>query len=392
MSELTGNVENFETFMKAIELSSTMEIQFADIEIDEANDSFKGYCDYEKKEIVIRDGMSELQTIKTALHEVSHAILHDQAVMERLGRWKDRETREVEAECIAYTVCRHFGIETAVYSFPYISDWCGGMEQEEMRVIIGVVEIASRHLIAALEESLRFLQEENTEEFSLREEHMEKSSLKEESRKRKKAIIPSAESKRYGSHAVDQEMGVSGQPDRFHNENWEKNRTNEEFFLNNDKNCFAIYQIDTSSKGRDYHYMGIETLMKYHLFIDRADYKMVYCDTLKEQDTLDSLFDQFNMAHPDDFNGCSMSVSDVVALNRDGEIKAYYVDSFGFRELRGFMKQKEQEMAKQKPEKPSTRQSVLNALRQRQARIREQEKRPEPNQSGHKKEALGLGI
>lgn len=347
MRELAGNVKNFETFMKAIELSSTMPIRFADI--GQADGYSKGYCDYEKKEIVIQEGMSGFQTIKTALHEVSHAILHDKDVMIRLGRWKERETREAEAESIAHTVCLHFGIDTSDYSRPYIDGWCDNMDPKELSVIREVAKIASRHLIAALEENLRFLGQEQT---------------------------------------ADGETLESKTPGRSDNKPWEKNRTNEDFFIRNDQNCFAIYQIDTGSKGKAYHYMGIETMMKYHLMIDRADYRMVYCDALKEEDTLDSLFEKFNMARPHDFHGCSMSVSDVVAFHREGKIMAYYVDSFGFRELRGFVKQREQEMGGQKTEKASTRQSVLDALRRRQARLREQEKKSEQKILGHEKEAL----
>lgn len=182
---------------------------------------------------------------------------------------------------------------------------------------------------------------------------------------------------------------VSKMPDQVQ---WERNRTNEDFFLNSDENCFAIYQIDTGGKGRAYHFMGIDTMMKHHLMIDRADYKMVYCDALKEGDTLESLYGKFNMAEQDGSCECGMYVSDVVALLREGAVKTYYVDSFSFLELRGFIKQKEREAVGRKMEKTGSRQSVLNALRMRQARLKEQERKIGQNVSRHKTEALGQGI
>ena len=130
------------------------------------------------------------------------------------------------------------------------------------------------------------------------------------------------------------------------------------------------------SNGRAYHFIGTETMQKYNLSIKRKDYGMAYCDVLKEEDTLDSLFEKFNMAHPEDFQGFNMYVSDIVAFNRDGEIKTFYVDSFGYTELRGFIKQQEKERQNQEPEKINTRKSVLNALRQRRVRLNEQEKKP----------------
>lgn len=115
-SELLGNVENFEIFMKALKMVSPVPSRF-----DQIRGEAKGYYDSAKKEIVIREGMSESQTMKTAIHEVTHAILHDRDRMEELGEQKDRLTREVEAESVAYTVCQYFGLDTSDYSFPYVA-------------------------------------------------------------------------------------------------------------------------------------------------------------------------------------------------------------------------------------------------------------------------------
>lgn len=172
---------------------------------------------------------------------------------------------------------------------------------------------------------------------------------------------------------VDYETVIPGLPVSTDNEQWKENRTNEAFFLNQN-NSFAVYQIDRNGKGRAYHYMGLEAMRKYHLFVEREDYQMTYCGALNKQDSLDSLFEKYNILSPDEFYGVNMSVSDVVALNQDGKIKTYFVDSFGFMELRGFIRQVEREPIRQETKKVSTKQSVLNALRNRQARLKAQEK------------------
>lgn len=101
--ELLGSVENFETFMKALEMVSPVSVQY-----DQIEGQAKGYYDNERKEIVIREGMSESQTMKTAVHEVTHAILHDRELMEKQGEKKDRLTKEVEALYSAFQNVNHF--------------------------------------------------------------------------------------------------------------------------------------------------------------------------------------------------------------------------------------------------------------------------------------------
>lgn len=189
---------------------------------------------------------------------------------------------------------------------------------------------------------------------------------------------------------ADYKTAKPGQPARPEHGRWEENRTNEDFFLNHDRDCFAVYQIDRNGKGRAYCYMGTKAMQKYQLSIKREDYQMVYCDALKEQDTLDSLFEKFNLAHPNEFSGFSMCVSDVVAFNQDGKVKTYFVDSFGFTELRGFLHQAEREPIRQEPKKISTKQSVLEALRNRQARLKRQEKKQETGAMAKKRKGQEL--
>ena len=114
--ELMGSVENFKVFMKAVQEVSPVPVRF-----DEISSGAKGYYSNTEKEIVIQNGMSESQTMKTGIHEVTHAMLHDRDFMEEQGEKKNQMTKEVEAESVAYTVCQYFGLDTSDYSFPYIA-------------------------------------------------------------------------------------------------------------------------------------------------------------------------------------------------------------------------------------------------------------------------------
>ncbi len=114
--DLTGQVQNFPLFLQAVKELSPVPIRFGETE-GEA----KGYYSNKKKEIVVKEDMSESQTIKTLIHEIAHAKLHDREVLEQTGEEKDQRTKEIEAESIAYTVCQYFGLDTSDYSFPYIA-------------------------------------------------------------------------------------------------------------------------------------------------------------------------------------------------------------------------------------------------------------------------------
>ncbi|WP_219666852.1 ImmA/IrrE family metallo-endopeptidase, partial [Clostridioides difficile] len=91
----------------------------------------KGRCNYEEKRIFINEGMDELQNIKTAIHEIAHATLHD--IDKDAPERPDRRTREVQAESVAYAVCQHYGLDTSDYSFGYIAGWSSGKELAELK-------------------------------------------------------------------------------------------------------------------------------------------------------------------------------------------------------------------------------------------------------------------
>ena len=116
VSELTGKVENYADFLEVLKRISPFPIVFEPIQSEA-----KGYCDFATQRIVIKEGgMSELQSIKTALHEIAHATLHNyyqKGIEIPSEPHKDKSSREVEAESVAYIVCQHFGLDTSDYSF-----------------------------------------------------------------------------------------------------------------------------------------------------------------------------------------------------------------------------------------------------------------------------------
>lgn len=140
--ELKGENRNYEKFMHAVEQISPVPVRF-----DEIEGEAKGYYAMGKKEIVIRSGMSEVQTMKTAVHELSHAFLHDWDRMTQEGNIKDMQTREVEAESVAYVVCQEYDLDTADYSFPYIASWSSGKEMKELKASIDTIRRTAGTLI-----------------------------------------------------------------------------------------------------------------------------------------------------------------------------------------------------------------------------------------------------
>ena len=152
---LTAAVQDFDSFMQAIQKISPVPIRF-----DEIDGNANGYYHNADKEIVIKKGLSESQTLKTAIHETVHAKLHDREIMESLGVEKDRLTKEVEAESVAYCVCSSFGLDTSDYSFPYIAGWSSSREMKEMKASMDVIRKTAGEMIDQLTEKLEIILEE----------------------------------------------------------------------------------------------------------------------------------------------------------------------------------------------------------------------------------------
>ena len=159
VNELHGNVERYQDFMEALSKVSPVPIRYEGMEGDR-----KGYFIDLNHPIAIKEGMSETQTAKTGVHEVAHAKLHAKEVEQETGTIKDRETKEVEAESIAYTVCQHFGIDTSDYSFGYIAGWSSGKEMPELKSSLDTIRRTSSELIKGIEAQLLEIEKERAAE------------------------------------------------------------------------------------------------------------------------------------------------------------------------------------------------------------------------------------
>lgn len=104
-----------------------------------------------------------------------------------------------------------------------------------------------------------------------------------------------------------------------------------------DQDMYGIYQIDDDTAGRDYKFMNLSFIERYGYQVRKEDYQLIYSDRLWQGETLDSLYERFNIAHPEDYTGHSLSVSDMIVLNEGGNVRAYFVDSISFRELPDFL-------------------------------------------------------
>ena len=142
--ELAGNVEQYKDFFAALEKTSPFAMEF-----EALSGSIKGRCNYEEKRIIINEGMEELQNIKTAIHEIAHATLHDTALA--MPERPDRRTREVQAESVAYAVCQHYGLDTSDYSFGYIAGWSSGKELAELKGSLETIRSTAESLIDTID-------------------------------------------------------------------------------------------------------------------------------------------------------------------------------------------------------------------------------------------------
>ncbi len=158
---LLADVEQYEDFFAALEKASPVPIAFEQI-----TNGANGYFSLTDKRIAIKEGVSELQAVKTAIHEIAHAKLHDvdlNAPLEEQNR-VDRRSREVQAESVAYTVCQHFGLDTSDYSFGYVAGWSSGKEMTELKASLETIQATAKELITEIEGHFTELQQQRQTE------------------------------------------------------------------------------------------------------------------------------------------------------------------------------------------------------------------------------------
>ena len=155
VEELTGSVEQYQDFFKALEQTSPVPIGFEDIP-----GGSHGYYHLTEKRIAIQEGMSELQTLKTAIHEIAHSKLHAIDPEAPATDRPDSRTREVQAESVAYTVCQHYGLDTSDYSFGYVAGWSSGRDLKELKASLETIRATAHELITTIDGHLAELQQQ----------------------------------------------------------------------------------------------------------------------------------------------------------------------------------------------------------------------------------------
>ena len=354
---LTAAVQDFDSFMQAIQKISPVPIRF-----DEIDGNANGYYHNADKEIVIKKGLSESQTLKTAIHETVHAKLHDKEIMESLGVEKDRLTKEVEAESVAYCVCSSFGLDTSDYSFPYIAGWSSSREMKEMKASMDVIRKTAGEMIDQLTEELEIILEEKQktelhEKYGILVDALEAAGYRYDYRESEPGHIVLAPD---GTHeiagylqfelwgdiqnwledTIAEGTDISERVDRaMYPFKYDYTLEEEMFRGNGDR--YEIYHVDEDTPGKQHLFMNMAMVKEDGITIDAANYKCVYSGRLHENEKLDDLYAIFNDNPPADYKAHSMSVSDVIITNRGGDMQAYYVDRFGFAELPDFAAQRE---------------------------------------------------
>ena len=177
VDELKGTVENYEAFFDALRQESPVPISFEDIP-----GGAKGFFSPVESRIAIQEGMSEIQTVKTAIHEIAHAKLHAVKPDEKAAPEdkKDRHTKEVEAESVAYTVCQRYGIETSDYSFGYIAGWSSGKETKELKSSLDTIRKTAAEMIEGIDAKLKVLLAEKAQSAEMEVEAPVKEAVPEE--------------------------------------------------------------------------------------------------------------------------------------------------------------------------------------------------------------------
>ena len=395
VDELTGDVDRYKDFFAALEKTSPVPIAFENIE-----GGSHGYYHLEDKRIAINEGMSELQTLKTAIHEIAHAKLHDidlNAPKDEQPR-VDRRTREVEAESVAYTVCQHYGLDTSDYSFGYVAGWSSGRELSELKSSLETIRSAAAEIINSIDANFAELQKAQDKEQTAGQEQPTregqeaapekpdpeaaapgKSGAQEKAgaapkeaftpetiyRVRRNPYSDSRENSHLLQAYVTQENGRAKMGDVLYTGTPEKCRElmgqlksgeltegdvkqlyakaqETAQTAGQDKDTFSIYQIKGGDETRDFRFEPYDRLQAAGNVVDRANYELVYSAPLAPETSLEDIYTRFNIDHPKDFKGHSLSVSDVVVLHQNGQDTAHYVDSVGFRQVPEFLQEQKQ--------------------------------------------------
>ena len=382
---LHGNVKDYEHLKEAIMKSSSMPFVFKPLA-----ENMDGFFSRDKQSITIREGMSEKQTVCAMIHEMTHSVLHNYKDGEEK---KDDKIQEIEAESVAYAVCKYFGIDTEPNSFGYLAAWSEGKDISELKDYLETVNNTASDFINSIEKNYRAITKDLEKESAeivtdSQAPAPEKNAPAEPEIQNMKMPDPSvsvADMQEYGY--TDENMlplskeratelieagcevyllyddgseGLATEKDDvlshygysgIEKKEWlrmsdtveafDTAREKERQFFENPNPCYAVYMLKDTPENRDICFESSDVLEKMHIPVDKENYDFVYMGSLigkqgTTEQILSQIYNDLNVDKPLDYMNRSLSASDIVALNTDGNVSFYYVDKAGFRDLPQF--------------------------------------------------------
>ena len=342
-ANLTGDVQNYEMFMEALRRSAPVPIFF-----EKLAENMDGYFSVDKQRIAVREGMSEVQTVCAAVHEIAHSRLHNkdeigekyQAVElfgkpalfsnGRIDRDKlpeglyayDLRGLDKETESLAAQPVQEIAVQEPE---PVTAPDNGCVPDPAISVeSMNAYGYTDSNMLPLTKERALELMERDVSVYMLHTDNTEAMAFDAEDIRSFDGI--------FGVEASEWETVK----DRFAPPDYEK------AFLDNTADSFIIYQLRDNDNTAQLRFMNAEYLEKNGLSIEKGNYAAVYAGNLDRrgdtQDRLDVLYETFNIRRPEDFRGHSLSVSDIVALKQNGVVSCHYVDSRGFKALPDFLK------------------------------------------------------
>ncbi len=395
--DLSGNVEHYDVFMEALKRSSPVPLS-----VEEIQSGMDGYFDPEHMRIALRDGMSEVQTVSAAIHEMAHALLHNRnKVKDGIGEKEQqsditRNSEEVQAESISYAVCAYFGIATGENSFGYIASWSKDKTLPELRESLEIINNTAGGLIDTIDHHYAEIMKERETELLAAEsvqaadntaiaieppiqeqpqvvqdvlpdpavsvEALQAYGYTDDSMvplTRNRAMefferdIPvfllfknNKEQMAFSANEILNHGGLFG----IDRSEWEAVKSQYPFvtenkwqnqFLKDKSDGYCVYQLRDDRDTAGILYLNRNRLHTIGRDVEYDNYAAVYSGTLSEDESLmknlDDIYMRFNVDKPQNYEGRSLSVSDIIAIKRDGVVSCHYVDSVGFSDIPKFI-------------------------------------------------------
>ena len=379
--DLTGSVEQYEVFLEALKRSAPVPI-----EVGDTPPNVDGLFSENMGKIVLRPGMSEVQTISTAVHELAHAKLHTKellaAASEDAPKPKDRMTREVEAESVAYAVCAYYGIATEDNSFGYIATWSQDKELTQLKESLETINRTASDIITGIDHQMVLIRKERGLDNSLEDKDGAQQEQALSAPEPPDTAMPVNALEAFGytdqdMHPLSRERAMElfdrGLPVHLLGEgnvktlatrveeitnhtgicgisksDWAQatvrdvakplDKSPEERFNENPHNAYLVFQMREGEELRDLRFQPYSQVQDK---LNPTQYEAVQTGTLPQaedtQASLNKLYVMLNEPLPWDKHARSLSMGDVLALKQDGQITCHYVDKWGYVELPGFL-------------------------------------------------------